>query len=195
MIFGMNANAAKLPAMTTPTVLHPVPAVVSPPRPLNLYRLRVSLRPRDLFAILLLPSFFFPRPPEFALEGRKQRLDAGEGGLCRRRGGSWSRRGVRVGAEHAGGGDPCARCSALRSVPGRSRRRGRARQSRGVLIPRIRKVRETLADLELRQVRADLQAGDTEAASERVSRLLREFANTNAAVHARTLIDQLSTNH
>ena len=65
----------------------------------------------------------------------------------------------------------------------------------GVLIPRIRKVRETLADLELRQVRADLQAGDTEAASERVSRLLREFANTNAAVHARTLIDQLSTNH
>ena len=64
----------------------------------------------------------------------------------------------------------------------------------GVLIPRIGKLRETLADLELRQVRAELQAGDSAAASERVSRLLREFADTDAAVDARTLIDQLSTN-
>ena len=58
----------------------------------------------------------------------------------------------------------------------------------GVLIARMRKLRETLAELEIEQLRAELEAGANRLASERAAYILREFADAAAVADARALL-------
>ena len=58
----------------------------------------------------------------------------------------------------------------------------------GVLIVRMRKLRETLAVLEVTQLRADLGAGRTRAAAKRAAYLMQEFGDTAAVNEAQTLL-------
>ncbi len=57
----------------------------------------------------------------------------------------------------------------------------------GALIARMRKLREMLAELEIEQLQADLDAGATGVAAERAAYVLREFGDTSAAAEAREL--------
>jgi len=58
----------------------------------------------------------------------------------------------------------------------------------GALIARMRKLREMLAELEIEQLRADLEAGATGVAAERAAYVLREFGDTAAIENARLLV-------
>ena len=55
----------------------------------------------------------------------------------------------------------------------------------GILVPRMRSLRELLAELEIEQLRADLKTGD---AGDRAVYILREFGDTAAVADARSLI-------
>ena len=57
-----------------------------------------------------------------------------------------------------------------------------------VLIERMRRLRETLAGLEISQLRAELEANTTAAAAARAAYVLREFGDTDAVDNARALL-------
>ena len=58
----------------------------------------------------------------------------------------------------------------------------------GVLVARMRKLRETLAEMEITQVRAELDADSAGVAAQRAAYVLREFGDTAAAANAQDLI-------
>ena len=65
----------------------------------------------------------------------------------------------------------------------------------GVLIPRIRKVRETLAELEIAQLRLDMQKSMNSSAATRAAYIEREFSDTTAAADAHELLRRAKSTH
>ena len=63
----------------------------------------------------------------------------------------------------------------------------------GVLIIRMRKVREMLAALEIEQLRTNLEVGATAVARSRAANILRDFGDTTAVSDARTLLRRART--
>ena len=60
----------------------------------------------------------------------------------------------------------------------------------GLLVARMRKLRETLAELEIAQVRAELEADSAGVAAQRAAYVLREFADTAAVTNAQDLLQR-----
>ena len=60
----------------------------------------------------------------------------------------------------------------------------------GILIVRMRMLRETLAELEVAQMRAEFEADATGVAAQRAAYVLREYADTATVTNARDLLQR-----